>query len=245
MHTLPRWLSLPALLLAAFVAGSLSLLAGCDAADPDASSPITAPGPLASAAKSDKSDVCHYDADAGTYALINVATAALLAHLAHGDARPGEAVPTLPGYDFDEACVPELRVLLQQLSLITATYETYVLTGSGAGDVTGNVVVVDINLNEDWFNNSGCEAADFAGFPVGSIALIQRGTCNFDVKALNAEAAGASAVVIFNQGTPGRTDPFGGTLGGTVVGIPVVTASFDAGMALSEPGSTARVLVGL
>ena len=40
----------------------------------------------------------------------------------------------------------------------------------------------------------------------GRIALIQRGTCNFGVKVQNAQAAGATGVVIFNEGNPGRTD---------------------------------------
>ena len=39
---------------------------------------------------------------------------------------------------------------------------------------------------------SGCTAADFSGFVPGRIALVQRGTCNFGVKALNAQAAGAT-----------------------------------------------------
>src|SRR6266702_4069434 len=54
-------------------------------------------------------------------------------------------------------------------------------------------------------SSSGCTAADFSGFVPGRIALIQRGTCNFGVKVLNAQAAGASGVVIFNEGQPGRT----------------------------------------
>ena len=32
-------------------------------------------------------------------------------------------------------------------------------------------------------SSSGCEAADFAGFPAGGMALMQRGTCGFAVKA--------------------------------------------------------------
>ncbi len=48
---------------------------------------------------------------------------------------------------------------------------------------------------------AGCEAADFAAFPAGAIALMQRGSCDFGVKADNAEAAGATGVVIFNRGT--------------------------------------------
>ena len=57
---------------------------------------------------------------------------------------------------------------------------------------------------------SGCSASDFVGFGIGNIALIQRGTCNFSVKVANAEAAGASAAVIFNEGNPGRTAPAAG-----------------------------------
>jgi len=54
-------------------------------------------------------------------------------------------------------------------------------------------------------STSGCTAADFSGFTAGNVALIQRGGCNFGVKVLNAKAAGASGVVIFNEGNPGRT----------------------------------------
>jgi hypothetical protein len=54
-------------------------------------------------------------------------------------------------------------------------------------------------------STSGCTAANFNGFVSGRVALIQRGGCNFGVKVLNAQAAGASGVVIFNEGNPGRT----------------------------------------
>lgn len=96
-----------------------------------------------------------------------------------------------------------------------------------------SVVPVDVNLDGDRASSSGCEAADFVGFPVGAIALVQRGTCDFGVKAANAEAAGASAVVIFNQGNdvPGD-DRFGvlfGTLGAPGLTIPAYGASFELG----------------
>ena len=64
------------------------------------------------------------------------------------------------------------------------------MTGSVQGDVTAHVTAVDINLDGDRASTSGCEAEDFAGFPDSDIALIQRGTCDFAVKAANAEAAG-------------------------------------------------------
>jgi Zn-dependent M28 family amino/carboxypeptidase len=135
---------------------------------------------------------------------------------------------------------------LQQLTPVAATYETGAFTGTGYGTVTGNVIPVDINLVPPRANTSACEGTDFAALNFSGpadIALIQRGTCTFAVKALNAEAAGAEAVIIFNQGdTPLREDLIIGTLGGTnVVAIPVVGASFANGAALAQAGSTALV----
>jgi Zn-dependent M28 family amino/carboxypeptidase len=78
-------------------------------------------------------------------------------------------------------------------------------------------------------SSSGCTDADFAGFTVGSVALVQRGTCDFVVKALNAQEAGAAAVIIFNEGQDGRTEALNGTLGELDVDIPVIGTSFAVG----------------
>lgn len=110
----------------------------------------------------------------------------------------------------------------------------YPMTNSGEGAVEDDAVVpVDVNLDGDRASTSGCEAEDFVDFPAGSIALIQRGSCDFGVKAANAQNAGASAVVIFNQGNdvPGD-DRFGvlfGTLGTVVATIPVLGTTFEIG----------------
>jgi Zn-dependent M28 family amino/carboxypeptidase len=136
---------------------------------------------------------------------------------------------------------------LQQLTPISATYETGAYTGTGYGEVTAAVTPVDLQLGLGNTSTSGCEAADFAGFPAGNIALVQRGTCPFGDKAINAAAAGAAGVVIFNQGnTPAedRNNLIVGTLGAPdVVAIPVVGASYEQGVALSQAGSTATVAV--
>ena len=76
--------------------------------------------------------------------------------------------------------------MLQQLTPTAADYETGTYTGSGNGDVTGTVIPVDINLTPPRASTSGCEATDFAGLDfsgANDIALIQRGTCPFGVKA--------------------------------------------------------------
>ena len=117
---------------------------------------------------------------------------------------------------------------------------------SGAGDVTGAAEGVDLQLPPAATANSstsGCEAEDFAGFTPGNIAIIQRGTCSFLLKAQNAEAAGASGVVIFNEGQEGRTDAINGTLGEPSVSIPVVGAAFAVGEELAAEGVVARVFV--
>ncbi|HYN66846.1 MAG TPA: M28 family metallopeptidase [Ornithinibacter sp.] len=136
---------------------------------------------------------------------------------------------------------------LQQLSPVDATYPTGPFTGSGPGNVTAAVTPVDLQLALGNTSSSGCSAEDFSGFPAGTIALVQRGTCPFADKAVNAQAAGAAGVIIFNQGdadTAARQDLIVGTLGGPdVVGIPVVGASYAQGVALAQAGSTARVFV--
>jgi PA domain len=45
----------------------------------------------------------------------------------------------------------------------------------------------------------GCTSSSYAGFPVGKIALIERGVCTFYQKVSAASAAGASAAIIFNS----------------------------------------------
>lgn len=102
---------------------------------------------------------------------------------------------------------------------------------SGIATVTASVKAVDLTIPSPGGSTSGCEAGDFAGFPVGSIALLQRGTCSFSIKAANAQAAGAVGAIIFNEGdTPQRQPLFPGSLGGPGITIPVVSASYALGV---------------
>ena len=134
--------------------------------------------------------------------------------------------------------------VLEQTAPLTANYDHYVAEGSGEGDVTAPVSPVDLALAPPRDSTSGCEAADFAGFAAGNIALVQRGTCAFGLKAENAAAAGASAVIIMNQcNTPDRCGPLNPTLVPSVVTIPVVGVTYADGEALAQPGSTAHLVV--
>ena len=112
---------------------------------------------------------------------------------------------------------------------------------SGSGAVVAPVRPVD--LGEPGDSSSGCEASDFERLVRGEVALMRRGACPFKQKARNAEDAGASAAVIFNEGGEGQTGTFGGgTLGKPGIGIPVVGTSLGVGMdlaSLEEDGGAA------
>ncbi|SDI01659.1 aminopeptidase Y [Sinosporangium album] len=114
---------------------------------------------------------------------------------------------------------------------------------SGPGDVTAQVQPVDVRLPPDSrpsTSTSGCEPSDFTSFVPGRIALLQRGGCPFRVKATNAVTAGAAAVIIFNEGRPGRTDSFNGSLE-EPHSVPVVATSYGIGRELAETRATVRV----
>ncbi|MGA7148846.1 MAG: M20/M25/M40 family metallo-hydrolase [Microbacterium sp.] len=139
---------------------------------------------------------------------------------------------------------------INQLTPTAATHPAgFFSTGSAEGTVTGAVIPVDLAIANPAASTSGCEVTDFAGLDFtgdNDIALLQRGVCEFGVKARNAQNAGADAVVIMNQGnTPERSGVITNvTLIGanpTALDIPVVNTSFAAGTALAAPGSTATV----
>lgn len=148
-------------------------------------------------------------------------------------------------YNVDEK-PPALEAVAPSAVTFTPGRDLASMTYSADGDVTAVVVPVDVvePPGAAGSSTSGCEAADFAGFPAGAVALLQRGTCSFAVKATNAQAAGAAAVVVYNEGQPGRTAVIAGTLGTPgVVSVPVIGVTYAAGRTLAAAGTVARVAV--
>jgi Zn-dependent M28 family amino/carboxypeptidase len=172
------------------------------------------------------------------------------------DANGGTRASGTPGYDASADYVADLLEAAgytverqvfdfslftensSSLSVDHAAIATQTMSFSGSGVITaGNVIAVDLDLGLGNGSTSGCEASDFVGSDwsgTDDIALVQRGACDFSVKALNAQAAGAEGVIIFNQGnTPSRLGLINGTLGEDVVGtltIPVLDTSYDDGL---------------
>ncbi len=178
------------------------------------------------------------------------------------DANGGNRASGFPGYDasvdyivetltaagYSPVVQPFDFVIFSELSDATLAQtapgsETYVfgedfatMSYSGNGSADASVTPVDLALGAGNASTSGCEAGDFAGFPAGNIAMVQRGACSFQQKAENAEAAGATGVIIFNQGnTDGRKALFGGTLSDGYTGdLPVLSMSYDLGEVLAQ-----------
>jgi Zn-dependent M28 family amino/carboxypeptidase len=182
------------------------------------------------------------DANGGTRASGTPGYAASVAYVVAEARKAGLTVAT---QDFTFPFFQENSASLAQIAPTPTTYvegtDFATMTFSGAGDVTGTAVPVDLLLPPTGGSTSGCEATDFANFPAGQVALIQRGTCTFGAKAANAAAAGAKAVIIFNEGnSPDREPVLQGTLGAPVA-IPVVGTSFAVGTSLQN--ATVRVAV--
>ncbi|MCP3422237.1 M28 family metallopeptidase [Nocardioides pinisoli] len=130
-----------------------------------------------------------------------------------------------------ERISPNPRVFEQGSEFLRNTFDS----GTPEGTATGTLFVIPAADTTD-----GCEAGDYAGMAAGQVALIQRGGCGFAIKALAAQAAGASGAIIYNN-TAGMINMIGDATG---LRIPVVFASQVVGEDLATtPGATVRVEV--
>jgi Zn-dependent M28 family amino/carboxypeptidase len=177
------------------------------------------------------------------------------------DANGGNRASGTPGYDASVAYVeqrlgaagyqvtrqafqfPFFQLRSSSFSRVTPTATTYTaadftpMTYTGPGTVdNGAVTAVDLAATG---LGSGCETSDFAGFPAGSVALVQRGGCAFAVKAQNAQTAGAGAVIVVNN----TAGPLNGTLGTPGIRIPVIGVPTALGQELAAAGTTVDLAV--
>ena len=109
-----------------------------------------------------------------------------------------------------------------------------IVNNSVSATASGPLTAVALALapSERPNSTSGCDPSQFGSFPNGNIALIQRGGCSFAQKVSNAENAGASGVLLFDQGVLGTnlnalpTFNLGNDWAGS---IPVLALSFNGG----------------
>jgi Zn-dependent M28 family amino/carboxypeptidase len=127
------------------------------------------------------------------------------------------------GFVYDETVTESVTVAGQELAGSRMGYSN----NTPEGGVTAPLVVVPVD------DTPGCEATDYVDV-TGKIALVSRGACAFADKSAAAGAAGAAAVIVYNN-VPGA---LAGTLGDVIEGgAPAYGISQEDGAALAaQPG---------
>ncbi|HET6245035.1 MAG: T9SS type A sorting domain-containing protein [Bacteroidetes bacterium] len=110
------------------------------------------------------------------------------------------------------------------------TYSSSSATGTWGADlstvaITDTLVIIRDNAVGD---SLGCTAAINSAQIAGQFAVVYRGSCQFGKKALEAQNAGATAVIIINNVAGGAVGMAGGDFGSQVT-IPVVMISAEDG----------------
>lgn len=102
--------------------------------------------------------------------------------------------------------------------------------------ITANLVMVNDGSSTSG-GNLGCSTLVNANEVNGKIALITRGTCTYQTKILNAQAAGAVGVIIINT----STTPIAMTGSGTGINIPSVMIGSTTGNTFKNALATASI----
>jgi hypothetical protein len=111
----------------------------------------------------------------------------------------------------------------------------------------GIVAAVDAADAAGPATTDGCSPFANAAAVAGKVALVERGTCGFAVKARNAAAAGAVAALIYNNAANAAAAPPGmANDGGPAVTIPAVSLSRPDGLSiLGQLGAGVFVEIGV
>ncbi|ORX94493.1 glutamate carboxypeptidase II [Basidiobolus meristosporus CBS 931.73] len=150
------------------------------------------------------------------------------------------------GYDvtIQEFTAPYSETLAQKLSVNGKEYDIQAMTLTAStpeGGLTAPLVLVPDVAGEK--GSAGCEDGDFAGLDLkGKIALVERGSCAFNNKSLNAGKLGAVATIVYNN----AAGDLKGTLGAEDTSkIPTGGISQESGKALIELLKKGEVKVAL
>ncbi len=189
--------------------------------------------------------------DALDTALINTSNAGIFVSMSAGNAGPNKGTSDHPSDEYivvaastTQGTFAAGRLDVTQPTPISPTLQTIPIAAAGFGAPVNTLVSLPylpagvISPT----NALGCNAFGANAF-TGKIALIERGSCEFGVKALNAQNAGASYVVIYNNAANGNTliNMAAGAVGAQVT-IPSIMIGFTPGTGLvnwySQHGGT-------
>lgn len=203
---------------AGFIAGALLLQAGCSSA-PSSLSPVL----VTRAEPASSSGACEGHASETLHQLLDciqrdrlwrrLAVFQQIADANPGPEGHGNRDTGSPGY---EASVDYVARLMRRAGY-RVTVQPYLYKASRVDGVPAfDVRDRRLTYRRDWYvargsapgtvsapldppEGDGCSSNAFNGFPRGSIALLERSTCAFDVQIANARAAGAAAAILYND----------------------------------------------
>jgi len=125
---------------------------------------------------------------------------------------PDGSSPQMEMYVWPATLWPQATLTVTSPTEISGQYQTGIPFKTFSSSATASVAIPT-------GSSLGCSASDFTDFPVGAIALIDRGACVYGTKVTNAHNAGAVAVIIANSDS---SPPVGLNVSAT---IPVVMIS--------------------
>jgi extracellular elastinolytic metalloproteinase len=140
---------------------------------------------------------------------------------------PGTGVPRMqmflwPGNQFGN----QNQVSITGVGDFGAGWARYGPPATNAG-VSGQIVLVNDGTA---LPTEGCNA--LVGFPAGAIAVVDRGSCTFQLKTQNAQAAGASAVILADNTTSTNPPILAGSFVNAPETIPTVSVTQANGAAI-------------
>jgi len=153
------------------------------------------------------------------------------------------ALPSVLSFGSPEVQIVTPPVIAGSYQFGTAQFGPIV----GSPDISGGVVhAVDAVNGAGPTATDGCTAFTNAADVAGKIALVERGTCGFTVKAKNAQDAGAIGVIIYNNAAnAGAAPPLMGTEPVFGPGITITSVSLTRvdGLAIQAqlPSVTANI----
>lgn len=170
-------------------------------------------------------------------ALINANRAGIFVSMSAGNSGPGAGTVDHPSADYISVAASTTGGTLaagrvsapDQANLQNIAYST---ASFGASFPLGQVQTVDFLPSSvvDAGNITGCNAWSANAF-LGKAALISRGGCEFGVKVLNAQQAGAISAVVYNNAGDGLINMGPGAVGNQVT-IPSIFIGQTNGVAL-------------
>ncbi|AKS41411.1 M36 family metallopeptidase [Wenzhouxiangella marina] len=183
-----------------------------------------------------------FDEAAGNFQQVNFTAAGLANDAVRADAQDGSGTNNANFGTPPDGLAPRMQMFVWtgstpaflRVSEPAVSAGEYAVASASWGEPIGDPGSLgELEVVDDGSGALGSEGcSSLQNFTAGNIALIRRGNCEFGLKALNAEQAGAVAAIIVNSESGNATINMGPGASGGQVTIPVAMIGNDDGNAI-------------